>query len=47
MVTVVMVCLIVMMIWVVGLGVVTILEPKGLILRWTQFPTRTPFVESL
>jgi len=30
-----------------GLGVVTVLELKELILHWTQFLTHTPFVKSL
>jgi len=47
MVVVVMGCLAVMMMQVAVLGVVTVLEPKELILYWTQFPTCTPFMKSL
>ena len=37
----------VMIMWVARLGVVIVLEPKELILCWTQFPTRTLFAKSL
>jgi len=47
MVAVVMVCLVVMMMQVAGLGVVTALELKELILCWTWFLTRTPFMKPL
>jgi len=48
-VVVVMVWLVVLviMMWVAGLGMVIVLEPKGLILRWTQFPTHILFAKSL